>query len=232
MVLRKGWALAQTRPWNDQTTVTAAPRLDRGSDRFLYACGNWLFEHDVSTIRSPALAPGQTPAWRRAGFRPHLELDIYERDLRGTVFESTVEVIEQPNPELARLAAIDDAAFDETWRVGRLGLADARAATARSVVLAVLSEDAPVGFAIAGENSRVSYLQRLAVLPSVQGHGVGRSLVRESIRWARRSGARTMLLNTQPDNQTSAALYRSEGFVRLPHRLQVLARTPENETST
>ncbi|MGA7269923.1 MAG: GNAT family N-acetyltransferase [Acidimicrobiia bacterium] len=228
--MRKGWALAQARPWNDQTTVTAALRLDRGSDRFLRACGDWLFDRGVSTIRSPALALGQTPVWKRAGFGSHLELDIYERDLRREVADSVVEVIEVQDPDPAQLASIDDEAFDETWRVGRLGLSDARQATARSVVLAVLSDDAPVGFSIVGETSRVGYLQRLAVRPSVQGRGVGRSLVRESIRWARRSGARTMLLNTQPDNQTSAALYRSEGFLRLPHRLQVLARTPNSET--
>lgn len=232
VVLRKGWALAQTRPWNDQSTATAALRLERGSDRFLRACGDWLFAQGVTTIRSPALALGQTPAWGRAGFRPHLELDIYERDLRPAVSDSTVEVIEQQDPDLTRLAAIDDEAFDETWRVGRLGLADARQATARSVVLAVHSDDGLVGFSIVGETSRVGYLQRIAVRPTVQGHGVGRSLVRASIRWARRGGARTMLLNTQPDNQASAALYLSEGFLRLPHRLQVLARTPDTEAST
>lgn len=232
MVLRKGWALAQARPWNDQTTITAALRLDRGSDRFLRACGDWLIAHGVSTIRSPALALGQTPTWKRAGFHAHLELDIYERDLRRAVSDPTVEVIEQQDPDLAQLAAIDDEAFDETWRVGRMGLADARQATARSVVLAVVPDDEPVGFSIVGETSRVGYLQRLAVRPTVQGHGVGRSLVRESIRWARLGGARTMLLNTQPDNQASAALYRSEGFLRLPHRLQVLARIRGNEAST
>ena len=32
-----------------------------------------------------------------------------------------------------------------------------------------------------------------------------------------------MLLNTQPENQRAAALYRAEGFRLLPDRLEVLA---------
>lgn len=33
-----------------------------------------------------------------------------------------------------------------------------------------------------------------------------------------------MLLNTQPDNQAAASLYRAEGFMSLGRKLSVLAR--------
>ncbi len=80
------------------------------------------------------------------------------------------------------------------------------------------------GYAIVGAGSIAGYLQRVAVHPDFQGAGLGRSLVRASMRWARRHGAHSILLNTQPDNEVAASLYRSEGFERLLDRLTVLRR--------
>src|SRR5690606_28673612 len=113
---------------------------------------------------------------------------------------------------------------DPVWRIGQAGLADAMAATPNSVVLVVEVAGVTVGFAIVGEMAGVSYLQRLAVHPDHARRGIGRSLVRASVDWARRHGARTMVLNTQPENTAAARLYEDEGFVRLGARLRVLAR--------
>lgn len=225
--MRRGWAAARVRPWNDQTTAIAALRLDRGGDRFLVACCEWLFAHDVRTVLSPAIAAGQLGVWRRAGFVDHLELTLFERSLGRPAAQPATPVEKLADPDLTALAKIDDLAFDETWRVGREGLADALVATPASAVLAVGQSRKLGGFVIVGEALGVAYLQRLAVDPYLTGRGVGRSLVRASIRWARARGARTMLLNTQPDNRAAAGLYVSEGFVRLSARLQVLARTGE-----
>ena len=60
--------------------------------------------------------------------------------------------------------------------------------------------------------------------PDHARRGIGRSLVRASVDWARRHGARTMVLNTQPENLAAARLYEDEGFVRLGARLRVLAK--------
>ena len=68
----------------------------------------------------------------------------------------------------------------------------------------------------------MSYLQRVAVHPDHQGEGIGRSLVRASLRWGQKHGASSMLLNTQPENTAAARLYMSEGFVRLSYGLDVL----------
>ncbi|MDX1449576.1 MAG: GNAT family N-acetyltransferase, partial [Acidimicrobiia bacterium] len=68
----------------------------------------------------------------------------------------------------------------------------------------------------------VAYLQRIAVDPGDQGAGVGRTLLRGSMAWARRRGARTMLLNTQTDNEKATMLYRSERFTVLSSRLTIL----------
>lgn len=202
----------------------AALRLDRGGDQFLDACVYWLTGVGVQMTLSPALASDQARIWRRAGFEDHLELVVFERDLTEGSDPPLHRVEEYPETDLEVLAEIDDRAFDPTWRVGRGGLADAVSATPLSEVLVVREEAEVVGFAIVGELAAVSYLQRVAVDPSRSRRGIGRSLVRACMEWARRRGARTMLLNTQPDNQAAAALYRDEGFVSLGRKLSVLAR--------
>lgn len=202
----------------------AALRLDRGGDRFLDACVHWLMVRGVELTLSPALADDQTRIWRQAGFRDHLELVVFERDL-ATAGDPPLHRVETlADPDLALLAAIDDRAFEPVWRVGRGGLSDALSATPFSETLTVVDDGQIVGFAIVGELSSVSYLQRVAVEPSRTRQGIGRSLVRASMDWARRRGARSMLLNTQPDNQAAASLYRSEGFMSLGRKLSVLAR--------
>lgn len=222
--MRRGWALAMARPWNDQTDRVAALRLDRGSDKFLAMCADWLAGQGVELIRSPALGETQTGLWRRAGFSDSLELVVFERSLTDPFEAPMRRVTDLASPDLSLLADIDDRAFDPDWRVGRGGLEDAISATPGSVVLAVMDGDTALGFAIVGEMAGVSYLQRLAVDPDHAGGGIGSSLVRSGCRWARRRGAHTMLLNTQPENQAAAGLYLREGFVALGPRLRVLAR--------
>ncbi len=220
--LRRGWAQARARPWNDRSPSVAALRLDRGGDRFLTACAGWLWERGVERILSPAMPDTQTGVWRRAGFSDHLELCIFERDLRHPVEDPVHDVVELTEPDMETLAEIDDQAFDPTWQVGRLGLVDAVEATPLAVVLGIVDVDRLVGFSIVGEMAGIAYLQRLAVSPDRARRGLGRSLVRASVGWARSAGARSMLLNTQPDNRAAAALYADEGFVGLTRRLCVL----------
>lgn len=222
-MFRRGWALARARPWNDQTVATASLRLERGSAGFLADCACFLTAAaDVAEVLSPALPEAQTRVWRNAGFEPHLELVVYERPLAAEPGGSSVPVTLVNDVELTELAAIDDRAFPERWRVGSLGLADALTATSSAQVLTVRPDNELLGFAIVGEMGGVAYLQRLTVAPEHSGRGIGRALVRESVAWARRRGARTILLNTQPENRVAASLYTSEGFVAFGARLQVM----------
>jgi len=147
---------------------------------------------------------------------------MFERDLRHRVGDPSHPVIELDDPPMEALAEIDTQAFDSTWQVGLLGLVDAIDATPLAVVLAVVDAHRILGFSIVGEMAGIAYLQRLAVSPDHGGRGIGRSLVRASTRWAGSRGARSMLLNTQPENEAAAALYADEGFVALARTLRVL----------
>lgn len=220
VTLRSGWWKASARPLHDDSDE-AAIRADRASAEFLTRCAQTLVDLGARTVHSPPLMRGTDRMYRTAGFLPHVELALLEADLR-TGPRRPVEVHVADPVERERAIEIDRVAFTEDWRVGRLGLADAMAATPDSVML---FSDHGSGFAIVGISTDIAYLQRIAVDPGEQGKGIGRSLLRGSMAWARGRGARTMLLNTQTDNERALVLYRSESFVVLSSRLTIFRFT-------
>jgi [ribosomal protein S18]-alanine N-acetyltransferase len=55
-------------------------------------------------------------------------------------------------------------------------------------------------------------LNRVVVHPHARGRGVGASLVRAGLEWARALGATRMLLEVRTDNEPAVALYGRLGF--------------------
>lgn len=64
--------------------------------------------------------------------------------------------------------------------------------------------------------ARAPELRLLAVSPAARGLGVGRALVDECIRRARRMGATELGLHTSKSMEVAMGLYRRMGFVRAP----------------
>ncbi len=223
ITLRQGWAKAVARQWNDDLP-DAQIRLVRGSSSFIRAATDHLIAIGSPAVASPPLPEVGTAAWRRVGFGDYLELDLYALDLAKAPPRAEHPVVTGGTDEWSHVVSIDRAAFDERWRLGAVGLEEARRATSRSETLLLRCEDGVAGFAIVGVSGPVSYLQRVAVVPEQRGRGFGRSLVRSAARWGRSRGARSMMLNTQPENEPASALYRSEGFQRMPAGLKVLRR--------
>lgn len=221
VVLRQGWAKAAARPWNADIP-DAHLRIVRGSVEFLASCSRLLLDRGAPAIVSPPLSGSATRMWRDAGFQTHLHLDLYRRTLTGKVHEPGHDVYEADIARLPAALAIDREAFSELWRMDLPGLRESLAATPRSVLLEVRNGHAMSGFAIVGVAGRTGYLQRVAVEPASEGRGIGRSLVRATLRWAQRRGATAMLLNTQPENDRAAGLYRDESFEAMPSGLTVL----------
>lgn len=223
LTFRSGWAKAIARPWNDARN-DASLRLVRGSGEFIAECCTELCRLGVDDVLSPPLDPSQQVVWVEAGFTPELSLDIHAKDLFGPWSEPRHTVTDGTEDDWLDAVAVDDASFSDRWRMGELGLSEARDATPRSAFLVVRDTDL-AGFVIVGAATTVAYLQRIAVAPDARGSGVGRSLVRAAERWGRSQGATKIVLNTQPDNHAAAKLYAGEGYQCAPGALSVLARS-------
>ncbi|HZR47299.1 MAG TPA: GNAT family N-acetyltransferase [Candidatus Manganitrophaceae bacterium] len=80
----------------------------------------------------------------------------------------------------------------------------------------------PSGTLFTGSNNRPPTprvwpeMRLLAVPPAARGEGIGRALVEECIRRARRNGAAVLTLHTSDAMQTAMQLYERMGFVRAP----------------
>ena len=225
VTLQRGWHRAVARPWNDDLPL-AQLRLERGSAGFLADCTDSLLAvPGITGVLSPPLLPGARAPWEAAGFTPHSRLLLLRRELDALPAPTCPVVTGDPD-DLAEADAVDRAAFDPFWRLGRAGLRDALAATPRRTLLLARHPDGGLaGFAIAGAGLSLAYLQRLAVDPAARSAGIGRSLVRAAGRWARGKGAGALLTNTPEGSEAAAAFYESEGFQAVTRDLAVLGRS-------
>jgi ribosomal-protein-alanine N-acetyltransferase len=220
--LRRGWARAEARPWND-SEPQASLRLLRGGPSFLEACTFHMLELGAGGVISPPLPLSSQRPWAQAGFKTFIDLALMRLSLDSSPQSPSHLVVERPEAELEELLAIDEAAFSSFWRFNRSALEEAIGATSRSTTLTIQgSNGVAIAYAVVGFGSAIAYLQRVAVDPEWQGQGMGRSLVRVVARKARTSGAKVLLLNTQTDNHSAIGLYEDEGFVRLPEPLSLL----------
>jgi len=220
--LRRGWARAEARPWNDAVN-DASLRLQRGGSAFLEACVHRLTTLGAPSVLSSPLAPSARRPWEDAGFVEYLNLALMRLSLDGAIEAPQHLVVRDDDHNIDQMLAIDHAAFPDFWRFDRAALLESTHATSSSSVFVIRDGDSGItGYAVAGYGHAISYLQRVAVDPAWQGQGMGRSLVRAAARSARRSGSKAMLLNTQFDNEPAITLYEEEGFVQLPESLAVL----------
>jgi len=219
--LRKGWARADSRPWNDAVPM-AHLRMQRGNAAFISECVEALLEMGAPGVLSPPLPASAQRLWREAQFQMHAELALLRMEVDKVGAPSHL-VVAGSTSDIREALRIDAAAFDEFWRFDRSAMEEALSSTRNSVIHVVRKAGGGLaGFAITGIGVTIAYLQRLAVDPASQGRGIGRSLVRTSARWASREGAHSLMLNTQLDNEPAIRLYESEGFRILSEPLAVL----------
>lgn len=220
--LQRGWGRATARPWNDEAP-DAFMRLQRGRTEFLRAASETVSGMCGSGVFSPALFPSAMGIWTRAGYEEVGQLEVMERQLGADLPEPQRSVRVDPEPDWARVLEIDRVAFEGFWRMSIHGLTEALASTDQAAVLVVEDAGRVLGYAIAGSKWGIGYLQRVAVEPEAGGRGLGRDLVRASLRWARTSGARNLVLNVRPENERAKRLYHREGLTQATTNLRILS---------
>ena len=225
ITLRKGWARAESRPWNSVVPMAHLRLVRGGGSAFLAECVHTLAGIGAAPVLSPPLPSSAQKTWREADFERHADLVLLRRIL-DRIDPPGHLVLTGGDEDLDEVLRIDGAAFDDFWQFDRRGLLEAMMATPRSVLHVVRRQGGGLaGYAVSGVGTTVAYLQRLAVDPAMQRIGIGRSLVRTAARWAKREGARVMMLNSPTANDAAIRLYESEGFVVLDEPLAVLRST-------
>jgi ribosomal protein S18 acetylase RimI-like enzyme len=108
------------------------------------------------------------------------------------------------------VTAVDRAAFAPHWWYGGSTLRRRIASPSHFMVADVAGE--VVGYSEGELRLPGAHLNRIAVHPDHQGHGIGTLLLHDAVRAFWRRGAERVTLNTQTDNRSSRRLYHHLGF--------------------
>ena len=185
-----------------------------------------LDDHGYCAVVTAAVGPRERDALIGAGFDVRSELATLSCDLEAEMprlMNQRSRTRRGRRHDLAGVLKVDAAAFAPFWRLDADGIHEARTATpsSRWRVNSGLEIQA---YSITGRTRSQGYLQRVAVAGRSQGRGLGTLLVLDALMWLRHGGARTALVNTQPDNERAIRLYQRCGFSTRPDRLAVLYR--------
>ncbi|MFW5691897.1 MAG: GNAT family N-acetyltransferase [Chloroflexota bacterium] len=121
--------------------------------------------------------------------------------------------------DLPELTRVDHQAFAPPWQMTSDDIRQGRQIAA-CCYLAELN-DAVVGYQLSTFHQQSGHLARLAVLPEMQGRGVGAALLNNLITYFLRRRIDTVTVNTQLQNQRSQRLYARFGFNRSGYNLPV-----------
>jgi ribosomal-protein-alanine N-acetyltransferase len=121
--------------------------------------------------------------------------------------------------DLPAVTRIDQAAFLPPWQMTAGEIRQAVKAAAYCTV--ALRHEALVGYQISTVYFDGAHLARLAVMPEMQGAGIGAALLLDDLRRFARRGVYSMTVNTQSGNTRSQRLYERYGFQRNGYDLPV-----------
>lgn len=124
--------------------------------------------------------------------------------------------------ELGDLLALDHRIFSWPWRFSAAELTELFMLSSRLVALEF--QGILVGYACTDVHGDQAQIIRLAVDPLYQGMGLGRHLLADALDFAAEMGAKTVVLNTQWQNQASRKLYQGFGFRPVGRRIPVLIK--------
>lgn len=201
-----------------------------------------LTARGFSSVITAAVGPTERDAFTRDDFTEHDHLHLLRHDLMEIPSAhpdaGSAEIKRGRRRDHHEVLRIDEAAFDDFWRLDRDGLLESMQATPVSRFRVVhggrrgrswlpsnpLAGRDVFGYSVSGRAGVHGYLQRLAVDPMAEQRGLGTSLVVDTLAWMKRRGAATVLVNTQRENHRALALYERTGFIRQPDGLVVLER--------
>jgi mycothiol synthase len=137
--------------------------------------------------------------------------------------------------DLTRLVSLMNASFAEhptpiSWTVDEIERANSQTGRDDATTLLVSPAERPdelvafartaIEFPRADAPAPRAEVRLVGVLPEWRGRGLGRELLRWGVAWLRSSGAGTIQLNVEAENELALGLYRRTGFepaIEWPH---------------
>lgn len=120
--------------------------------------------------------------------------------------------------DLDEIFALEEAGFDLPQRWSREAWQAELDNPDRLVLVRHDARGLVVGVATFSLAADMADLLRVVVAPDARGRGIGGSLVRAGMEWAKAVGARRMLLEVSPDNAPAVRTYEKLGFAALDRR--------------
>ncbi len=227
LVLRGAHVTGRVRCWPHQPHIAQLVMYQQTRLPSAVDLAHWcdeLAQRGFVAVRTSALATAAAARAETAGFRIIQELVLLQHDDPAAApapAHRTERLLLGHDIDAAR---VDQAAFGSNWSLDAAGVTDVRRATPRHRARATTDDDTITSFAITGRDSRLGFLQRLAVDPTHHRQGLGVALVHDSLRWLARWRVQRVLVNTPTGNAAALALYERVGFRRLPDGLRVYER--------
>lgn len=210
-------------PWRHRPEISHVDDLDavRNTEPLLRAA----FERCVANGDELMLAIemesyGQRSRFERAGLAMLEEVITYEIDAMRAPAVRSVQLHAAPvtaldERSIGHVLRIDQTAFPWLWRNNRAEF-DVYLRTPGAAVSLLIHDRQPVAYVGSTLFNGWGHLDRIAVLPDAQGHGLGREALAIAVDALRRQGARRVALSTQQTNWRSQRLYARFGFQRTP----------------
>lgn len=157
------------------------------------------------------------------GFTLRDRLEVLAR--QDTLYRDLTERLRAPltmrratGADVNEVLEIDAQCFEPFWRLNESAIEDAILATPRSRYRVVVDPRRTPGrgivaYCIFGQGGGSGFLQRLAVEPLYQNHGIATTLIRDGLVWLHRWRCQEVSVNTQASNAVALQLYRNLDFV-------------------
>jgi len=221
-VLEMGRERCRVGPWRGDTTIGYLSPLTQLSPHAIRQAVTVLAGEGYRGVITGAVGADDRRVFTDAGFAVRERLHLLRHPLDTIPEAEPARIRRAGRRHRGDVLELDRLAFDSFWHLDQMGLDEARQATPISRFRVAIDDTAPVGYTVAGRAGTLSYLQRLAVHPTAQGRGLGRSLTVDALQWARRRRCLSMMVNTQDANLGALHLYESLGFLRQTQGLFVL----------
>jgi ribosomal-protein-alanine N-acetyltransferase len=144
--------------------------------------------------------------------RQHIVMLEWRPPHQASIEVDGVRIRRTTEADLAQVTETDHASFAPLWHNSYETL---RRAYSQAVYATVAeSPDGIVGYQLTTGHGQRAHLARLAVHPSMQGRGVGRTLLNDLFGYLTQTGTQRLSVNTQNDNEASLTLYTKMGFTR------------------